>query len=140
VRLLPEPNEHCELCAWRVPCDVRRRTDDHLCLVAGISKIQMGELRGHAVATLASLAQMPLPLAWKPDRGVAASYERVREQARIQVRGRVEGKALYETLPVIKDLGAYPGLASPRREGGVVGVLSAIGVCRPRISSTSALH
>ena len=26
----PEPNEHCEICRWRVPCDARRRRDDHL--------------------------------------------------------------------------------------------------------------
>jgi uncharacterized protein len=109
----PEPNEHCELCAWRVPCDRQRRDDDHLCLVAGITKIQINELRGRGVATLAALAQVPLPLAWKPDRGVATSYERIREQARIQVQGRVEGKALYETLPVVKDLGlsALPNLS-----------------------------
>jgi predicted RecB family nuclease len=101
----PEPNEHCGLCAWRVPCDARRRSDDHLCLVAGITKIQMNELRARDVATLAALARVPLPLAWKPDRGVATSYERIREQARIQDQGRVAGKALYETLPVVKDLG-----------------------------------
>ena len=101
----PEPNEHCSLCAWRVPCDRQRRGDDHLCLVAGITKIQMNELRAREVTTLAALAQVPLPLAWKPDRGVATSYERIREQARIQVQGRVEGKALYETLPVVKDFG-----------------------------------
>lgn len=101
----PEPNEHCELCAWRVPCDQRRRADDHLCLVAGISTVQMGELRDHNVSTLAALATMSLPLAWKPDRGVAASYERIREQARIQMQGRAQGKALYETLPVVEDLG-----------------------------------
>jgi predicted RecB family nuclease len=101
----PEPNEHCGLCAWRVPCDQRRRDDDHLCLVAGITKIQMGELRAREVSTLAALAQMPLPLSWKPDRGVAASYERIREQARIQVQGRVESKPLYETLPIVKEFG-----------------------------------
>src|ERR1700722_9358816 len=110
----PEPNEHCGLCAWRVPCDARRRSDDHLCLVAGITKIQMNELRAREVTTLAALAQVPLPLAWKPDRGVATSYERIREQARIQDQGRVEGKALYETLPVVKDLGlsALPALSA----------------------------
>ena len=108
----PEPNEHCGLCAWRVPCDQRRRDDDHLCLVAGITKIQMGELRAREVTTLAALAQMPLPLSWKPERGVAASYERIREQARIQVQGRLEGKPLYETLPVSKDLG-LSGLPPP---------------------------
>jgi predicted RecB family nuclease len=101
----PEPNPHCELCAWRVPCDQRRRDDDHLCLVAGITKIQTNELRGHEVSTLATLANVPLPLAWKPERGSAASYERVREQARIQFDGRVAGKPLYEILAVEKDLG-----------------------------------
>jgi len=108
----PEPNEHCGLCAWRVPCDQRRRADDHLCLVAGITKVQMGELKGRDVLTLAALAKMPLPLSWKPDRGVAASYERIREQARIQVQGRLAGKPLYETLPVCKDLG-LSGLPAP---------------------------
>jgi predicted RecB family nuclease len=101
----PEPNEHCDLCAWRVPCDQRRRDDDHLCLVAGITKIQMNELRAREVTTLAALAQVPLPLKWKPDRGVATSYERIREQARIQVQGRIAGKPLYETLPVVEELG-----------------------------------
>jgi uncharacterized protein len=101
----PEPNAHCELCAWRVPCDQRRRSDDHLCLVAGITKIQMNELRGQRVSTLAALAGMPLPLEWKPERGSGASYERIREQARIQVEGRVSGKPVYETLPVFKELG-----------------------------------
>ncbi len=101
----PEPNPHCELCAWRVPCDERRRKDDHLCFVAGITKIQINEFRGHDVSTLAALAQVPVPLAWKPERGVAASYVRVREQARIQLQGRVEKKAVYETLPVVEGLG-----------------------------------
>ena len=101
----PEPNPHCELCAWRLPCDQRRRDDDHLCLVAGITKIQTNELRGHEVSTLATLAKVPLPLAWKPERGSAASYERVREQARIQLEGRVAAKPVYETLAVEKDLG-----------------------------------
>jgi predicted RecB family nuclease len=108
----PEPNEHCGLCAWRVPCDQRRRSDDHLCLVAGITKIQMGELKARDVSTLAGLARLPLPLAWKPERGVAASYERIREQARIQLQGRVEGKPLFETLPIMEDLG-LSGLPAP---------------------------
>jgi predicted RecB family nuclease len=101
----PEPNEHCGLCAWRLPCDQRRRDDDHLCLVAGITKIQMGELKAQNVSTLAALAQMTLPLSWKPERGVAASYERIREQARIQMQGRAGGEPVYETLPIVMDLG-----------------------------------
>ncbi len=37
---------------------------------------------------------------WKPDRGATPSYEKVREQARIQVKGRTEGKTIHETLPI----------------------------------------
>lgn len=101
----PEPNEHCTLCAWRVPCDARRRADDHLCLVAGITKVQIGELRRRGIATTGALAVTPLPIPWKPDRGAVHSYERVREQARIQVKGRQAGKTLYETLSPQAELG-----------------------------------
>jgi uncharacterized protein len=48
---------------------------------------------------------MPIPLQWKPDRGAAHSYERVREQARIQVQGRSQGQVIYETLPVVEGFG-----------------------------------
>jgi predicted RecB family nuclease len=101
----PEPNDHCELCAWRKPCAARRRADDHLCLVAGIYKIQIGELNRRDVGTTTALAGMPIPITWKPERGSAQTYERVREQARIQVAGRAGGKTLYETLAVVPNLG-----------------------------------
>jgi uncharacterized protein len=34
----PEPVEHCDVCRWWSVCDKRRRADDHLCLVAGVSR------------------------------------------------------------------------------------------------------
>ena len=86
----PEPIEHCEICRWRRHCDERRRADDHMSLVAGISKSQIGELDRHGVASTAALAALPLPLQWRPDRGAAKSYEKIREQARIQVEGRTQ--------------------------------------------------
>jgi predicted RecB family nuclease len=101
----PDPKEHCEICRWRMECDARRRHDDHLCLVAGITKIQTGELQRHDVQTMAALAGMPIPLEWKPDRGVSQSYERSREQARVQVAGRIQERPVYETLPVAPDTG-----------------------------------
>jgi predicted RecB family nuclease len=101
----PEPNEHCDLCAWRKPCAAQRRADDHLCLVAGISKLQIGELNRRTIETTTALAGMPIPVTWKPDRGSAQTYERVREQARIQVAGRTAGKTLYEALNVQPELG-----------------------------------
>ena len=41
-----------------------------------------------------------MPLTWKPDRGSAEAYVRVREQARIQVEGRQTGRLCWEPLPV----------------------------------------
>jgi uncharacterized protein len=45
------------------------------------------------------LRQTP-PLSWKPDRGAADSYVRVREQARIQFEARQAGTGKFELLPV----------------------------------------
>jgi predicted RecB family nuclease len=101
----PDPKEHCSVCRWRIDCDTRRRADDHLSLVAGITKVQIAELHRHEVTTTEALAQMPIPLAWKPDRGAAGSYVRVREQARVQLETRAAGKPQFEVLPVVAGLG-----------------------------------
>ena len=101
----PDPKEHCEICRWRSYCDAQRRADDHLCLVAGITKIQINELKRRDIHTTTEFAGMPLPLTWKPERGAAHSFERIREQARIQVEGRTTGKPLYEVLPVVPGFG-----------------------------------
>ncbi len=105
ITTYPDPKDHCEICRWRVPCDAKRRHDDHLCLVAGITKMQIGELTRHEVATTANLARVPLPLPWKPDRGARQSYERSREQARVQVQGRETKQPVYETLPPADGVG-----------------------------------
>jgi predicted RecB family nuclease len=94
----PDPKEHCDICRWRHRCDAQRRADDHLCLVAGISKLQINELTGRGVSTTAALASMRLPMTWKPDRGSPQTYERAREQARLQVDARTKGTPLYEVL------------------------------------------
>jgi uncharacterized protein len=41
---------------------------------------------------------VPIPLQWKPDRGVRQSYERIREQARVQVQARATGELVYELI------------------------------------------
>jgi uncharacterized protein len=101
----PDPKEHCDICRWRVDCDKRRRADDHLCLVASISKLQINELKQREVTTMQGLAVMPLPLQWKPDRGAADTYARAREQARIQVEARQAGQGKFELLPVVQGFG-----------------------------------
>ncbi|HEX5313987.1 MAG TPA: TM0106 family RecB-like putative nuclease, partial [Gammaproteobacteria bacterium] len=96
----PDPIEHCDICRWQATCDKRRRDDDHPSLVAGISKMQINELKGHGITTVEAVAALPLPLPWKPERGSAESYVRVREQARIQIEARASGERRFELLPV----------------------------------------
>ena len=96
----PEPVPHCDICRWWPKCDKQRRADDHLSLVAGISRLQTRELQSREVGTLAALAGEPLPIAWKPARGAKEGYGRVREQARIQLAGRTASRPLHELLPV----------------------------------------
>jgi uncharacterized protein len=95
----PEPVEHCNVCRWAVMCQARRRADDHLSLVAGISARQRRGLVVRGVDTLEKLGTTPMPLA-PPLEGISApSLERVQAQARIQVDGRRADRILYELLP-----------------------------------------
>ena len=95
----PEPVPHCDVCRWWPRCDRQRRDDDHLCLVAGISRLQTRELQARRIASLAALAAEPLPIAWTPARGAREGYGRAREQARVQLAGRTAGRPLHEPLP-----------------------------------------
>ena len=101
----PDPVPHCDICRWWSRCDNRRRADDHVSLVAGISTLQRSELSTWGVATLTELAQLPVPLEHRPRRGSAEGYFRVREQARVQLEGRRRQVPYYELLPRQPELG-----------------------------------
>src|SRR5882672_10297088 len=101
----PEPVEHCDVCQWWPVCDARRRKDDHLSFVAGISKLQTTELRNWEITTLAGLATLPLPLTRRPERGAPDTYVKAREQARLQFESRNTGKSLHELLALEAERG-----------------------------------
>lgn len=101
----PDPVPQCDVCRWWSACDRRRRDDDHLSLVAGVSKLQRRELGSWGVQSLSDLAQLPLPLGRKPSRGAVDGYVRVREQARVQLEGREQNRPIYELLPREPDRG-----------------------------------
>ena len=101
----PDPVPHCDVCRWWAPCRDRRRRDDHLSLVAGISGLQRNELDTRGIRTLEALGDAALPFPWRPSRGAPGSYARVREQARVQLEGRRTGRPLYELLAVEPGLG-----------------------------------
>ena len=101
----PEPVEHCNVCRWFRECDGQRRKDDHLSLVAGIRRQQRDQFAAWNTETMAKLAVLPIPLKERPRHGSKAGYEKVREQARVQVEGREENKLKYESLPVADGMG-----------------------------------
>jgi predicted RecB family nuclease len=101
----PEPCAHCDVCRWYKECDSTRRADDHLSLVAGISRLQRNQFVAWDASRVASLAVFPIPLKQKPLHGSRESHERVREQARVQVDGRVQSKAVHELLAIAENTG-----------------------------------
>ncbi len=101
----PEPTPHCEVCRWRPDCETERRKDDHLSLVAGISRLQRKQLGNWDTKTVADLARFPLPIRERPDHGSRDSYARVREQARVQVAGREQRRPVHEILEITQEHG-----------------------------------
>ena len=102
----PEPVDHCALCDWKQGCADRRRADDHLSLVAGITRSQRRKLVDRGVTTMADLGALDLT-ALPPLDGVGHdALVRIREQARIQDRGRRGRQRIHELItPVEKDRG-----------------------------------
>jgi uncharacterized protein len=98
VRTYPEPTPHCPICRWFAECDKKRRDDDHLSLVAGITRLQRKQLRAWDTDTTRKLAVLPIPLTKRPEYGVPEGYVRVREQARVQVAGIDQQKPIHELL------------------------------------------
>ncbi len=86
----PEKVPHCDICAWWPDCEARRRADDHLCYVAGITTRQIKELNDQGVAKLHELARLDdIP---QPATGTVESLTKVRDQARIQAEGKAAGE------------------------------------------------
>src|SRR5712692_642415 len=109
----PEPVEHCNVCRWFKECDARRRADDHLSLVAGIRRQQRDQFETWNAETMAKLAALPIPLSERPEHGSKAGYEKVREQARVQVEGRTENKLKYEVLLQVAEGMGFRRLPEP---------------------------
>ncbi len=113
----PEPVPHCDVCPWSSECNRKRRADDHLSLVAGITRLQRRELESQSISTLAGLAGVAVPLPFRPSRGSAEALERVREQARVQLASRSSGAPVWELRPFLA--GAGLGRLPPPSAGDV---------------------
>jgi predicted RecB family nuclease len=105
ITTVAEPTAHCEICRWWQQCDTEWRKQDHLSLVAGISKLHRKQLSTWDVATVEQLAALPLPIPNRPDHGLKEGYVKVREQARVQVTGRNQGRPVHEVFEVTDEHG-----------------------------------
>ena len=100
----PEPCDHCNVCSWWPRCDQQRRDDDHLSLVAGITRAQRTELTGWGIETLEHLGREPLAPDLKPERGSRESLDAAQHQAHVQLEDR-SSPPYYEMLPVCEGSG-----------------------------------
>jgi uncharacterized protein len=97
----PEPVEHCVICRWSALCAGRRRHDDDLSLVAGITAGQRRALKSAGVTTrrgFAGLAELP-----DLSRVSRASLASAQSQARLQVASEDAGHIEYELLEPERD-------------------------------------
>ncbi|MBV9439578.1 MAG: TM0106 family RecB-like putative nuclease [Candidatus Eremiobacteraeota bacterium] len=78
----PFPNPHCGLCVWNDACVVRRERDDHLSLVANITRLQTARLNDRGITTLAALGRAGE--SERPPRMAVRTFETLRRQARLQ--------------------------------------------------------
>jgi predicted RecB family nuclease len=107
----PDPVEHCGLCRWSEHCSARREADDHLSLVAGQGRAQTVRLNDEGITTCAQLA-----VAQPGDRPVRIgrpTFERLRQQARLQLHERSTGEQIYALLPPQEGRG-FARLPEPR--------------------------
>ena len=99
-RTYPELVEACELCRWWTRCNGRRRKDDHLSFIAGIARAHRREFEAQGAPTLAAAAALPHPLPFVPTRESQETYERLRDQARLQHQQRTSRQPVHELLPI----------------------------------------
>lgn len=97
----PDPVSHCDICRWWNKCNSVRRKDDHLTFVAGMGTSQIKELGTHGIETLEGLATTALPVPFEPSKGAKDTYNKLREQARVQFTSRQnENEPIFETLGI----------------------------------------
>lgn len=96
----PEPVEVCAVCLWETRCETQRRKDDHLSYIAGVGRSHRIELITQGHNTLAAVAEMPVPVTFKPARGSRETFGRLGHQARVQHKQRTEKKPIYERLEI----------------------------------------
>jgi predicted RecB family nuclease len=107
----PDPVAHCAVCPWAAECEARRRADDHLSLVAGMRPDMVLKLAEIGVTTASQLAVTevgdPVPRMGQP------TADRLRQQARLQLLQRGDGRIHHELLEPDGEIRGLAGLPAP---------------------------
>jgi uncharacterized protein len=109
----PWPCDHCSRCDFIPVCRDRWEHDDHLTLVASIGRDQVEKLNRVQVTTLAGLARSSPALA--VPRLTPPTFERLRDQARLQLHRRETGELKRRLLEPEQERGF--GLLPPPSPG-----------------------
>jgi uncharacterized protein len=98
----PWPVEHCAICDFRPLCEAHWDRVDHLSRVAGIRRSQIDRLAVAGIATLAALGRAPTaaPTGFPQD-----AFDKIREQAALQLFAREHGWDKYVLLRPQPELG-----------------------------------
>jgi uncharacterized protein len=107
----PDPVDHCRICRWIDVCELRRRQDDHLCLVAGMRRDQTRRLNLAGIKTVTELGASPVD---QPIHGInEMALGRLRQQARLQVEQRHSDTLPFEVLPPLGEHLGFQSLPAP---------------------------
>src|SRR5712691_2368068 len=110
VQTYPDPVDHCRICRWIDICELRRRKDDHLCLVAGMRRDQTRRLQLAGISTMAALATSPS----EPVQGVNKdALARLRQQARLQIQRKGAGELTFEMRAPLGEHLGFQALPAP---------------------------
>jgi uncharacterized protein len=99
----PYPVDFCGLCDFLSLCKARWVEDDHLTLVAGVSRLQVERLEAVGIETLEALAEADPNTKVSSMR--AATFEGLNLQARLQLHHRQTGEHKIQHLPEEPDRG-----------------------------------
>jgi predicted RecB family nuclease len=99
----PYPVEHCGLCDFLELCEERWEEDDHLTLVAGVSRLQVERLTKADIQTLTALAEADSETKVPSMR--ATTFQGLRHQASLQQHYRHAREHKVDLLPQEKERG-----------------------------------
>jgi predicted RecB family nuclease len=99
----PYPVEHCALCDFLELCQAQWEADDHLTLVAGVSRLQVERLTKAEIGTLTALAEAAPEMKVPSMR--ATTFAGLRHQASLQHHYRRTKEHKIDPLPLEKERG-----------------------------------